>query len=125
MRMAFGLLAADSGTICVRGVPTTIPLARGRVGVGDCVWWHQHFTLVPAMTVAENVALGGHGRFAPQRAEARVHEVAARAGLAVDASALVSSLPVGAQQRVEIIKALARDVDVLILDETDSRVGAP
>ncbi|MCC6242183.1 MAG: ATP-binding cassette domain-containing protein [Gemmatimonadaceae bacterium] len=124
MRMAFGLLAADSGTIRVRGVPTTIPSPAAALALGIGMV-HQHFTLVPAMTVAENVALGGHGRFAPQLAEARVHEVAARAGLAVDASALVSSLPVGAQQRVEIIKALARDVDVLILDEPTAVLAPP
>jgi simple sugar transport system ATP-binding protein len=78
---------------------------------------HQHFTLVPAMTVAENVALGGHGGFDAARAEARVNVVAARAGLSLDAHARVDTLPVGAQQRCEIAKALARDVQLLILDE--------
>ncbi|MBL0171617.1 MAG: ABC transporter ATP-binding protein [Gemmatimonadaceae bacterium] len=116
MRVAFGLLAPDVGTVRVRGTPRhiTSPAAAFSLGIGMV---HQHFSLVPAMTVAENVALGGHGRFDPLRAEARVREVALRAGLALDPRALVSSLGVGAQQRCEIVKALARDVDVLILDE--------
>jgi simple sugar transport system ATP-binding protein len=78
---------------------------------------HQHFTLVPAMTVAENVALGGHGRFDPQAAATRVREVAEDAGLSLDPYARVESLPEGAQQRCEIVKALARNVQLLILDE--------
>jgi simple sugar transport system ATP-binding protein len=116
MRVAFGLLTPDSGQMVWKGAPLTIatPSDALRAGIGMV---HQHFTLVPAMTVAENVALGGSGRFDATHAEARVNEVAARAGLSLDAHARVDALPVGAQQRCEIVKALARDVQLLILDE--------
>jgi ABC-type uncharacterized transport system ATPase subunit len=116
MRVVFGLLAPDRGQVRWNGAPLTIasPADALRAGIGMV---HQHFTLVPAMTVAENVALGGHGGFDAARAEARVNEVAARAGLSLDAHARVDTLPVGAQQRCEIVKALARDVQLLILDE--------
>ena len=116
MRVAFGLLTPDRGTIRVRGTDTSIasPATALALGIGMV---HQHFTLVPAMTVAENVALGGHGRFDPQAAATRVREVAEDAGLSLDPYARVESLPVGAQQRCEIVKALARDVQLLILDE--------
>ena len=116
MRVVFGLLAPDRGQVRWNGTPLTItsPAEALRTGIGMV---HQHFTLVPAMTVAENVALGGHGGFDAARAAARVNEVAARAGLALDAHARVDTLPVGAQQRCEIVKALARDVRLLILDE--------
>ncbi len=78
---------------------------------------HQHFTNVPAMTVAENVSLGARGAFRATRAAATVLEIGQRTGLALDPSALAGSLPVGGQQRLEIIKALARDATTLLLDE--------
>lgn len=116
MRIAFGLLSPDEGTVCFRGKAQRIasPAMALSLGIGMV---HQHFTLVSAMTVAENVALGGHGVFSPALAAERVHEVARRAGLSLDPHARVDSLSVGAQQRVEIVKALARDVQLLILDE--------
>ena len=116
MRVAFGLLAADRGEIRVNDVPTAIgsPAAAMSSGLGMV---HQHFTLVPAMTVAENVALGGHGVFDPRVAADRVRSLAASAGLTLDPEARVSTLSVAAQQRCEIVKALARDARVLILDE--------
>jgi general nucleoside transport system ATP-binding protein len=116
MRVVFGLLAPDAGTMTWQGAPVTMasPAHALASGIGMV---HQHFTLVPAMTVAENVALGGAGSFDPARAAVRVREVAAHAGLALDPSARVDTLPVGAQQRCEIVKALARDVQLLILDE--------
>ena len=116
MRVAFGLLTPDQGSILVRDKPTAIasPAAALALGIGMV---HQHFTLVPAMTVAENVALGGRGVFRPQQAAERVGEVATRAGLTLDPLAIVNTLSVGAQQRCEIVKALARDVSLLILDE--------
>jgi ABC-type uncharacterized transport system ATPase subunit len=116
MRVVFGLLTPDSGRVLWQGTPRqfTSPASALANGIGMV---HQHFTLVPAMTVAENVALGGTGCFDPQAACARVHEVAARAGLTLDPQARVDTLPVGAQQRCEIVKALAREVQLLILDE--------
>jgi ABC-type uncharacterized transport system ATPase subunit len=116
MRVVFGLLRAQQGVMQWRGVPITMrsPSEALAHGIGMV---HQHFTLVPSMTVAENIALGGHGGFDPQRAADRVRDVAARAGLALDPNARVQDLPVGAQQRCEIVKALARDVTLLILDE--------
>ncbi len=116
MRIVFGLLKADSGTINWQGKPfrAKSPADALDAGIGMV---HQHYTLVPAMSVAENVALGGHGRFRLASAAARVIEVGAGAGLALNPHARVGDLPVGAQQRCEVVKALARDVRLLILDE--------
>jgi general nucleoside transport system ATP-binding protein len=114
--MVFGRLRAQQGVMQWRGVPITMrsPSDALAHGIGMV---HQHFTLVPSMTVAENIALGGHGGFDPQQAADRVRDVAARAGLVLNPNARVQDLPVGAQQRCEIVKALARDVTLLILDE--------
>ncbi len=116
MRVAFGMLAPTRGTIRLRGAPVVVssPAAALAMGIGMV---HQHFTLVSAMSVAENVALGRHGLFHPAAAAARVQEISAQAGLALDPHAFVHTLSVGAQQRCEIVKALARDVQLLILDE--------
>ena len=116
MRVVFGLLRAQQGEMHWRGAPITMrsPSDALAHGIGMV---HQHFTLVPSMTVAENIALGGHGGFDPQQTADRVRNVAARAGLVLDPTACVQDLPVGAQQRCEIVKALARDVTLLILDE--------
>jgi simple sugar transport system ATP-binding protein len=124
MRVAFGLLTPSAGRITLRGQQVTVPSPAAALahGIGMV---HQHYTLVPAMTVAENVALGGHGRFDPKRAAARVREVAERAGLALDPEARVDALTVGAQQRCEIVKALARDVELLILDEPTAVLAPP
>lgn len=116
MRIAFGMLAPDAGRVRVRDreVAPRSPVEALALGIGMV---HQHFTLVPDMTVAENVALGGHGRLDMEAVTRRVEALAATTGLPVDARARVADLPIGAQQRVEILKALARDVRVLILDE--------
>jgi general nucleoside transport system ATP-binding protein len=121
MNVLFGLLHADEGEIKVDGEPVRFAdpgeaIARG-IGMV-----HQHFMLVPVFTVAENVVLG----FEPTRALGFLDRRAARAdirrlsgefGLEIDPDALVEDLPVGLQQRVEILKALLRDASLLILDE--------
>ncbi len=116
MRVAFGMLTPDSGRVLRHGMEVRIktPADALRLGVGMV---HQHFTLVPAMTVAENIALGMPGKFSVGNARARVVELSRQTGLSVPADALVESLPVGAQQRVEILKAVARDAELLVLDE--------
>ena len=116
MRLAFGMLRPHGGRIRVRGkeVRFRSPLEALGSGIGMV---QQHFSLVPAMTVAENVALGGSGRYRPGRAVRRVEELARQTGLSVSATTLVRDLSVGAQQRVEILKALARETTLLILDE--------
>ena len=124
MRVAFGLVRPDAGTLLVDGVARHFasPRAAMRAGVGMV---HQHFALVPAMTVAENVALGGRGRYDAGAAAARVREIGRATGLVLDPDARVGDLPVGAQQRVEIVKALARDARILILDEPTAVLAPP
>ncbi len=119
MRVAFGMLPPNAGTITVQGTSRQWRSSRDAIAAGLGMV-HQHFQLVPAMTVAENVALGDPGFFGgfdPARASERVRAVGARTGLGLDPAARVADLPVGAQQRLEIVKALARDARVLILDE--------
>ncbi len=121
MHQLFGLLQPDSGEIRIDGRATRIadPAAAMALGFGMV---HQHFMLVDTLTVAENVVLGREGAgafgfFDRARAEREVAELGARYGLAVDPQARIARLSVGAQQRVEILKALARGARVLILDE--------
>jgi simple sugar transport system ATP-binding protein len=114
MHVAFGMTAPEAGTIRVHGRTRIIdtPAAAIAAGIGMV---HQHFTLVPTMTVAENLALGGRGLLRQHRLEAVVREVADITGFALDPAALVETLSVGAQQRVEIAKAIARRAHVLSL----------
>jgi simple sugar transport system ATP-binding protein len=116
MRVAYGLVRPDSGTVRVGGRPVTIGSAADAISLGIGMV-HQHFTLVPVMTIAENVALGSRGMLNIARVAARVREIAERTGFALDPSARIETLTVGAQQRVEIVKALVRQARVLILDE--------
>ncbi|HET7551759.1 MAG TPA: ABC transporter ATP-binding protein [Gemmatimonadaceae bacterium] len=118
MRIAFGELRPDSGATRVGGkaVQLASPADALARGIGMV---HQHFTAVPAMTVAENVALasGTRGRFRPVEARARVAELCEEVGFTLDPDAVAAGLSVGMQQRLEIVKALARGARVLILDE--------
>ncbi len=116
MRIAFGMLRPDAGTIRIGGTPVTLQSSADAIsrGVGMV---HQHFMLVPAMTVAENIALGARGPLDLDRVRDRIRTIGETTGLVVDPDALVRDLPVSAQQRVEIVKALARDARTLILDE--------
>jgi simple sugar transport system ATP-binding protein len=120
MNVLYGLYHPDAGQILIDERPVTFsgPGDAMRAGIGMV---HQHFMLIPVFTVAENVELG-HERtrfgFLNRRAARKeVREVSERYGLQVPVDALVQDLPVGVQQRVEIIKALIRDAKVLILDE--------
>jgi general nucleoside transport system ATP-binding protein len=121
MNILYGLYKADAGEIRVNGRPVTFVSAKDaiRAGIGMV---HQHFMLIPVMTVAENIVLGiepvREGILLDERgAEARVAEISQRFGLAVAPGALVSDITVGQQQRVEILKALYRGAEILILDE--------
>ena len=116
MRVAFGLVSPDAGTIERNGDPLRMrsPLDAIAAGIGMV---HQHFSLVPAMTVAENVALGGRGTYSRVAATERVRRASAASGLDVDPDARAADLPVSMQQRVEILKAFAHGATLLILDE--------
>ena len=116
MRIAFGMLRPDAGRITVEGAERSFASPTDAIAAGIGMV-HQHFTLVPAMTVAENIALGGRGRFRPVQIRDAILALSERTGLAVDPSARIEDLPAGAQQRVEILKALSRDTRILILDE--------
>jgi len=121
MNILYGLYKADAGEILLKSKPVVFSSAKDAIqsGIGMV---HQHFMLIPVMTVAENIVLGiepvREGVFLDERrAEERTHEISKQYNLAVDPGALVSAITVGQQQRVEILKALYRGADVLILDE--------
>ena len=121
MNVLYGLYQADEGEIVLDDVVQSFsgPGDAMDAGIGMV---HQHFMLVPVFTVAENVMLGheqtrGGGRLDLEAARALVREISARFGFHVDPDAVVEDLPVGVQQRVEIIKALSRSADVLVFDE--------
>lgn len=121
MNIVYGLLVPDEGTILVDGKEITIdsPLDALAAGIGMV---HQHFMLIPVFTVAENIVLGheqvkGPGFLDLAKARTEIARVSAEFNFDVDPDALVEDLPVGIQQRVEIIRALIYDAKVLILDE--------
>jgi simple sugar transport system ATP-binding protein len=123
MNQLYGLLQPDEGEIVVDGVAKVFRSPRDAIAAGIGMV-HQHFMLVPVFTVAENIALGAEeirggplGLLDRRRNRRDVLETSTKYGLPVDPDALVENLPVGAQQRVEIVKALTREVDLLILDE--------
>src|SRR6201986_1665790 len=121
MSVLYGLYKPNQGEIFVDGKPVEIdsPSTAIKLGIGMV---HQHFMLVPVMTVAENIVLGQE----PQRAggmldfagaRARVRELSDRYGLAVNPDAVIEEVTVGAQQRVEILRALCRGARIPVLDE--------
>jgi simple sugar transport system ATP-binding protein len=116
MHIAAGLLQPDAGEVLVDGQarPALSPRAARRLGIGMV---HQHFTSVPAFTVAENVALAAGWPVAPDPLRRRVRETSERAGLPLDPDARVEHLGVALRQRLEIVKALAADARILLLDE--------
>ena len=116
MRIAYGLIQPDAGQLALRTQPVRFRSPRDAINAGIGMV-HQHFTNVAAMTVAENVALGGRGRFDRARVSERIRRLAVETGLAIDPEARVGDLRIGAQQRLEILKALARDARILVLDE--------
>ncbi len=119
MNVLNGLYRPDAGTIYVRGQAVDIQSPRDAYDLGIGMV-HQNFMLVSTMTVAENVVLGLQGlAFKPdlRRVKRRLTELGEQYGLKVDPDAYIWQLSVGEQQRVEILKLLYRDVDILILDE--------
>ncbi len=121
MNMLYGLLDPDEGEVLIDGRPISFATPGDAIEAGIGMV-HQHFMLVPVFTVAENVMLGreqtrGLGLLNRPAAAKLVRDLSDRYKLAVDPDALVQDLAVGVQQRVEILKALANDAEVLILDE--------
>ena len=118
MRIAYGLTQADAGEILVGGTSIAIHSPKDAIAAGIGMVT-QHFSLVRPMTVAENLMLGRSAGFRldPGEARRRAAQASERFGIRVDPSASVADLSVGEQQRVEILKALARDCRILILDE--------
>lgn len=116
MRIAFGMLRADSGSLEREGRAVHFANERDAIAAGIGMV-HQHFMLIPAFTVAENVSLGGRGRLDPAATAARIRRIGASTGLVIDPDARVRDLPVGAQQRAELLRALAQEARLLILDE--------
>jgi len=128
MKILFGLEQPSSGSIQLDGEAVAIgsPRIAAERGIGMV---HQHFSLVPSLSVAENIVLGQEprrGAFLDRvAARRRVEELSRRYNLAVDPDATVRTLSVAAQQKVEILKALSRDVRVLILDEPTAVLTPP
>ena len=121
MNILYGLYHPDEGEIEIGGRPVRLgsPSAAIDAGVGMV---HQHFMLIPVMTVAENIVLAAEPTHAKAlldiaAANERVREISDRFGLAVDPKARIEDVTVGQQQRVEILKALYRNADILVLDE--------
>jgi ABC-type uncharacterized transport system ATPase subunit len=121
MSILYGLYTADSGEVLMNGKPVTISSPKHAIELGIGMV-HQHFMLIPVMTVTENIVLAQEPRHAGglldyDAATARVRELSESFGLAVDPNAKISAITVGQQQRVEILKALYRGAEILILDE--------
>ena len=121
MNILYGLIHPDAGEILINGTPARITGARDAIahGIGMV---HQHFMLIPVFSVGENVMLGrepviGGAVYDHARARKEIEALTQRYGLALDPDARTGDLPVGLQQRVEIVKVLYRGANILILDE--------
>jgi len=121
MNILYGLVHPDSGEILINGKPARITGPRSAIAQGIGMV-HQHFMLIPVFTVGENIMLGREpttagGLYDQARARREISDLTKRYGLALDADARTGDLPVGLQQRVEIVKVLYRGANILILDE--------
>ena len=116
MHVAYGLVRPDAGQVMLEGVPRAVgsPRTARRLGVGMV---HQHFTSIPALSVAENVALAAGWPVTPAPLRRRVRALGERVGLPLDPDLLAGRLSVGLKQRLEIVKALAAEARILLLDE--------
>jgi simple sugar transport system ATP-binding protein len=119
MKVLIGLVLPDAGQVLLDGAPVQIadPVSAAEYGIGMV---HQHFSLVEALTVWENVALGDIGRLDPAAVRRRVGEISEQYGLHIDPDDRIADLAAGMRQRVEIIKCLRRDPQVLVFDEPTS-----
>ena len=120
MNVIYGLYTQDKGEIFLNGEPYAIDNPHDAINAGIGMV-HQHFMLVPVFSVLENMMLGAETTKGPflnkKAAEAKLRDLSENFGLEIDPHAIIEELPVGLQQRVEILKALYRDVEILILDE--------
>jgi simple sugar transport system ATP-binding protein len=122
MNILYGLYHADEGEILIDGAPVRFESPGDAIAAGLGMV-HQHFMLIPVFTVTENIILGVEpteavaGLLNRREAHERVREISERYGLAVPPDAVIEEIPVGVQQRVEILKALYREAEILILDE--------
>ena len=121
MKILYGIYQPDRGDILIKGSPVSIQSPREAIELGIGMV-HQHFMLVPTHTVSENIVLGLQGKFVfpEQAARQRIKEFSDKYNLTVDPDARIWQLSAGEQQRVEIIKALYRGAQILILDEPTS-----
>ncbi len=123
MNIIYGLYQPTEGRILVDGRPVDLHSPRDAIDLGIGMV-HQHFQLVPVMTVIDNIMLGSEsvdrGLLDRESVSAQINELSERYNMPVDPNAVIEDLPVGVQQRVEILKALYRNADILILDEPTS-----
>ena len=121
MEILYGFYQADSGTIELNG--QEVKISNPHIAIANGIGMvHQHFMLIPPMTVAENIILGVEdpkkgGVLQIAKAEQKIQKLSDEYGLQIDPKVKVETLSIGLEQRVEILKALYRDVDILILDE--------
>jgi general nucleoside transport system ATP-binding protein len=116
MHVAYGLVRPDGGAVVMDGIPRTVtsPRTARHLGIGMV---HQHFTSIPALSVAENVALAAGWPVAPEPLRQRVRALGERVGLPLEPDLLAGRLSVSLKQRLEIVKALAAEARILLLDE--------